>query len=130
MPTEHSGSLPIVVPFPQAVLCFKGIQVITSTDQLFNHVDENLPIWSSYGDRKATHSISFSKPFQSIPAVTLGLSGVDCATDTNFRFWLHARHITRFGFIIEFSTWYDTHIARAGVIWQAIGPTPENEALI
>ena len=114
-------NLPVPAVFPQTAITMGDVQVISSTDELFNHVDDNLPMWAEDGDRLVSLDILFTKPFKQAPAVTLGLSGIDGATDTNLRFWLHAKNVTAKGFTIEFSTWYDTHIARASVSWQAIG---------
>jgi hypothetical protein len=116
-------NLPVPAVFPQTAITMGDVQVISSTDELFNHVDDNLPMWAQDGDRLVSLDILFTRHFKRAPAVTLGLSGIDSATDQNLRFWLHAQNVTTKGFTIEFSTWYDTHIARAAVSWQAIGPS-------
>lgn len=97
------------------------MQIITAADELFNHVDENLPMWSQDGDRMVRLDISFSRAFANVPCVTLGLTGIDAAHDQNLRFWLKALDVKKEGFSIAFSTWSDTHIARATASWQAIG---------
>lgn len=103
-----------------------GIQILSSADELFNHVDENLPMWSQEGDRVVRVTISFARAFAEVPSVMLGLTGIDAAHDQNLRFRLEALKIKKEGFTIEFSTWSDTHIARASVSWQAIGkPKPD-----
>lgn len=107
--------------FTQSVVSLGGIQVIQASDELFNHVDDGLPMWSSDGDRSVRLDIVFRETFADVPLVSLGLTGVDSAHDQNLRFWLHAADITPRGFAIEFSTWGDTHIARAAVSWQAVG---------
>ncbi|MEG3663263.1 H-type lectin domain-containing protein [Celeribacter halophilus] len=122
MPDTKRKSMPTPVTFPQTVHTIGDVQIICSSDELFNHVDDNLPMWSGEGDRLVSANITFTKPFKEPPAVTLGVSGIDAERDHNLRFWIHARNVTEKGFTIEFSTWYDTHIARAGVSWQAFGP--------
>ena len=62
-----------------------------------------------------------ARAFANVPCVTLGLTGIDASHDQNLRFWLKALDVKKEGFTIEFSTWSDTHIARASVSWQAIG---------
>lgn len=41
---------PLVHAFPQKKLETNGLQIITASDELFNHVDENLPMWSGDGE--------------------------------------------------------------------------------
>jgi hypothetical protein len=98
-----------------------NLQIITCSGELFNHVDEGLPMWSSEGDRTVTTEIQFYSAFRYPPAITLGVTGLDSSHDQNLRFWLNAIDVTGTGFIIEFKTWGDTHIARASVSWQAVG---------
>lgn len=107
--------------FPQRKVDINGMQIITAADELFNHVDENLPMWSQDGDRVVRVDVTFIRGFGEVPCVTLGLTGIDASHDQNLRFWLKALDVKKEGFTIEFSTWSDTHIARASVSWQAIG---------
>ena len=97
------------------------LQIITCSGEMFNHVDEGLPMWSGDGDRAVVVDIRFSHPFEKTPAITLGVTGLDSSHDQNLRFYLNAKDATATGFKIEFSTWGDTHIARASVSWQAMG---------
>jgi len=98
-----------------------NLQIITCSGELFNHVDEGLPMWSGDGDRVVTANIRFSRAFKVPPAITLGLTGLDNSHDQNLRFLLHAIDIKATEFNIEFLTWGDTHIARAAASWQAMG---------
>lgn len=107
--------------FSQRKTVVNGLQIITASDELFNHVDDNLPMWSEDGDRVVRLDISFARAFSEVPCVTLGLTGIDAAHDQDLRFWLHALNVEREGFTVEFTTWDDTHIARASVSWQALG---------
>lgn len=97
------------------------VQILTATGEIFNHVDQGLPMWSGHGDRNVTVDIVFSAPFAAPPAVSLGLTGIDSAHDQNLRIRLITRNVTATGFTIECSTWHDTHIASAEISWQAIG---------
>jgi hypothetical protein len=113
---------PLVDAFPQKKLELNGLQIISSSDELFNHVDENLPMWSEDGDRMVCVDIVFARAFDDVPCITLGLTGIDADHDHNLRFWLNALNVKKERFTIEFTTWSDTHIARASVSWQAVGP--------
>lgn len=115
---DNSG---LPVSFPQQHKTVGALQIITAADVLFNHVDDDLPMWSGEGDRALEVKIVFETPFKTPPMISLGLSGMDCDNSQNFRFWLKATSVEETGFTIEFTTWGATHIARAGVSWQAIG---------
>lgn len=108
-------------PFPQIRTVIDNLQIVSSSDELFNHVDDGLPMWADDGDRAVTMDIVFDRAFKEPPNITLGLTGIDAAHDQNLRFWLHALNVKATGFTIEFTTWDDTHIARASVSWQATG---------
>lgn len=97
------------------------LQILSNSEEIFNHVDENLYMWSETGDRSLVKKIVFERPFTDVPAVSFGLSGIDSSCDQNLRFNLRIKGLTRTGFNIEFVTWGDTHIARASVSWHAIG---------
>jgi hypothetical protein len=108
-------------PFAQKVLKTGSVQVISAADELFNHVDSNLPMWAETGDRSVRLTVTFDKPFGETPALTLGVIGLDCDHSTNLRYGLSAEKVFREGFEVVFVTWGDTRIARASVSWQAIG---------
>lgn len=108
--------------FPQTRSIIGDLQVVSSSDELFNHVDAGLPMWVGEGDRTIEADIVFDRAFKQPPNVTLGLTGVDAAHDQNLRIALQTTNIKTSGFTIQFKTWGDTHIARASVSWQAIGP--------
>jgi hypothetical protein len=112
---------------PRAFLQIKTkidkLQVIASSDELFNHVDNRLSMWTGDGDRSVKREILFVQAFEEAPSITLGLTGIDAAHDQNLRFRLQAIDVKATGFTVEFTTWNDTHIARASVAWQAIGKT-------
>jgi len=118
---HHLSNFLVPVSFPQTRTVIGPIQIITATDGLFNHVDDELPMWSGDGDRSVVVDIMFNTLFKASPVITIGLIGMDCDNSQNFRFWLKATNVKSTGFTIEFTTWGTTHIARAGVSWQAIG---------
>lgn len=107
--------------FVQTQVQVGGLQIISASDELFNHVDAGLPMWAGDGDREVRLDVAFANAFAEPPGITLGLTGIDAAHDQNLRFWLDAVDVTAKGFTIMFKTWDDTHIARASVAWQALG---------
>ena len=120
MAQSDANTLPVSTHFPQKKIVVGALQIITATDEIFNHVDESLPMWTGEGDRSVTVDIVFVRSFNEAPAITLTLTGMDSDHTSNQRYWLKATRITTVGFILEFSTWDTTRIARAGVSWQAI----------
>jgi len=106
-----------------------GMQIITATGEVFNHVDRNEPMWSGDGDRSVRVQVQFAAPFHRPPHITIGLSGIDASRAQNLRFNIMAEEITRDGFVISFVTWDDTKIARASATWSAIGSAVPVSAL-
>ncbi len=106
---------------------FTGVQIITASGELFNHVDKNGPLWAGDGDRQVRLKVRFVARFQRLPHIMLGICGMDSSCAQNLRFSLVAGHISVEGFEIVFKTWGDTKIARASINWSAIGqavPSP------
>ncbi|MCP5073307.1 MAG: hypothetical protein GY947_08435 [Rhodobacteraceae bacterium] len=106
-----------------------GMQIITASGEVFNHVDRNDPMWSGEGDREVRVPVQFVAPFQKPPHITIGLSGIDASRAQNLRFNITAEEVTRDGFVIRFITWDDTKIARASATWSAIGSAVPASAL-
>lgn len=111
----------VLLPFKQTRLLIGDVQVISASDELFNHVDTGGPLWTEEGDREVRLAMVFAAPFTEVPSITLGATGIDAAHDQNLRFDVRAIEVTPKGFTVQFKTWGDTHIARASVSWQAIG---------
>jgi len=107
--------------FKQTVLHVGHVQVISASDELFNHVDDNLPMWAGDGDRSVRVQFKFTAPFEQPPALTMGVVGIDCDHSANLRYHVFAEAISTTGFEAVMVTWGDTHVARASVSWQAIG---------
>lgn len=107
--------------FPQTAIQANDLLIISSTDELFNHVDQGLPMWAGEGDREVLVDILFQTQFLKLPAILLNVVGIDSAHDQNLRYVVNPINITTKGFTIQFKTWDDTHIARASVSWQATG---------
>ena len=85
------------------------------------------PMWTGEGEREVRLHISFSKPFHEKPAVMVGLSLWDMASETNSRVDLSAESITKKGFNLVFKTWGDTRIARVRADWTAIGTLKDDD---
>ena len=106
-----------------------GMQIITAAGELFNHVDDNGPMWAADGDREVRLRVRFSASFQRPPHITLGISGLDSSNAQNLRFSLVPETVTPEGFEIVMKTWDDTKIARASVNWSAIGQAVPSSAI-
>lgn len=106
-----------------------GVQIISASGELFNHVDDNGPMWANDGDREVRFRVRFATAFHRPPHVTLGISGLDSSNAQNLRFSLFAEGITHEGYDIVLKTWSDTRIARASVNWSAIGQAVPSSAI-
>ena len=106
-----------------------GVQIVTAAGELFNHVDDNGPMWTGDGDREVRLKLRFTASFQRPPHITLGISGMDSSCRQNLRFSLAAETVMSESFVIVFKTWGDTKIARASVNWSAIGQAVPRAAI-
>ena len=88
---------------------------------LFSDYESGGDMWTSEGDRMRLHTVRFTEPFRTPPAVQCALSMWDIDSGTNARIEVSAENITETGFEVVFRTWADTHVARARVRWMAIG---------
>ena len=61
--------------FRQTSQVFDTMQVISASDELFNHVDDGLPMWVSDGDRSLRIPFEFTKSFDGPPTLILGVVG-------------------------------------------------------
>jgi len=88
---------------------------------LLSDVESGGPMWTGTGGRERRHSIRFSEPFRSLPAVHCALSMWDIDSAANARVEIDTENIAEAGFDVIFRTWGDTRIARARVRWMALG---------
>ena len=65
--------------------------------------------------------IRFDSPFESIPVVQLGLTGLDMDQRDSARVTLKAEQITPFGFTATISTWASSRVHAVEFNWLAIG---------
>lgn len=126
MPVSSKKKTATAVPMPQSHIIIGDVQVIAAMGELFNHVDQGLPMWSGNGSRSLEVKVIFARAFAERPIVTLSFCGLDAAHDQNLRCQLFAEHVSSTDFTIRFFTWSDTHIARASVTWFAIGRRRSN----
>lgn len=95
---------------------------------VFDHVDNDGPMWSGEGRRWARAVIKFQQPFVAPPAIQLSIALIDADSSRNLRLDLHAEDVTPTGFLAVAHTWLDTRIGRLQVNWTAIGArTPADE---
>jgi hypothetical protein len=112
---------PVPDNFEQSAVQIGPCQIVSGSGELFNHVDDGLPMWAGDGDREVELFVPFRRVFAGPPAVTLGINGIDSDHSANLRFVVTPDRVQANGFVIRFKTWGDTHIARACVSWQAVG---------
>ena len=73
------------------------------------------------GERKFTKKVQFSEKFDKEPSVALSILGIDTrTTDRNLRYRIEAKYVSREGFVIEVTTWYDSEIIAIQGNWIAI----------
>jgi hypothetical protein len=108
--------------FTQSTLKANGLLFISARGELFNHCDNDGPMWSGRDDRVFRLEVVFDAAFDAPPLVTIGLSGVDVAHEQNARLVIEAEAISEKGFEVVLRTWSDTRIGRASVNWMAVGP--------
>ena len=70
------------------------------------------------GDRATTTAVKFTKPFNYVPNVSIGVNGLDAA-GTSIRVNVQAENVTKEGFTAKFSTWADTKIYFVEANWFA-----------
>ena len=90
-------------------------------DVLFSDYQDGGEMWTISGPRERRHSLTFKEPFKSAPVVHCSLSMWDMDSSKNARADVAAENVTVTGFDVVFRTWGDTKVARARVLWMAIG---------
>ena len=103
------------------------IGIDQGSKMLFADFANGGPMWTGSGERETRIQITFTTPFHQQPAVMVGMSLWDIASDTNSRMDLSAEAITKKGFQLVFKTWGDTRIARVRAEWTAIGALKDDD---
>ncbi len=80
---------------------------------------EGYTLDQNVGDRSMTMDVTFVKPFDKKPSITLSVIMIDAETKTNIRYNVEASSISRDGFTIKISTWSDTKILGIAGNWMA-----------
>jgi len=89
--------------------------------QVFDHIENEGPMWGGTGKRWARTVVKFDDPFSAPPKVQLSIAMIDADSGRNLRFELNAEDVTEVGFTAVAHTWSDTRIGRLQVNWTAIG---------
>lgn len=108
----------LLLVFGLTTLSFAQAQVESggwnvSTSNTGYTLDENS------GERSMTVDVVFDVPFDEKPDIVLGVTHVDATTQTNIRYNVIPRAISRDGFTIKISTWSDSKIYGIGGYWMA-----------
>lgn len=88
---------------------------------LFSDFETDGVMWTGEGERCTRARIDFSESYRRPPAVQLAPSMWDISNMAFARVDLRAEDVTEEGFVIAFTTWGDTKIARMRVSWTAMG---------
>ncbi len=80
---------------------------------------EGYTLDQNVGDRSMTIDVSFLKPFDKKPNISLSVIMIDAETKSNIRYNVEASSISRDGFTIKISTWSDTKILGIAGNWIA-----------
>jgi hypothetical protein len=79
------------------------------------------------GERVFTVEVPFLKPFENKPDVVVGVSAIDADPNTNLRFSVKTKSISRDGFTVEVKTWGDSKIFSISGFWVAHAETSMGE---
>ena len=64
--------------------------------------------------------VLFEKPFDTVPTVSITITGIDASKDFNLRYRVKVERITTAGMLIKISTWEDTKLYLIEGQWRAI----------
>ncbi len=97
------------------------LAIDSGVSKVFDHIENEGPMWSGIGKRWARSVIRFESAFAQPPAIQLSIAMIDADSSRNLRLELHSEDITTTGFTAVAHTWNDTRIGRLQVNWTAIG---------
>ncbi|GHD99947.1 ATP synthase [Defluviimonas sp. 20V17] len=95
---------------------------------LFSDFEDGGQMWTGSGPRAVRIQARFSESFRTPPVVQASISMWDMDRATNMRADLSAEEITAEGFVLVFSTWGDSRVARIRADWTAIGELEDPDA--
>ncbi|WP_331435174.1 H-type lectin domain-containing protein [Paracoccus halophilus] len=104
-----------------------AVGVSTGETEIFSAFESDGPMWSGTGTRSESRHVRFPHPFLEPPCVQVALSMWDIDCNANQRADIQAIEIAEDGFVLRFSTWGDTRVARVRARWMAIGPVRYEE---
>jgi hypothetical protein len=86
------------------------------------HFDGSTPEYTlnkNEGNRIVDIEVRFNKAFESTPKIFLSITKIDTKNDSQMRYAIGARSITKEGFTIRATAWADTQISAIGGNWIA-----------
>ena len=107
-----------------------SVQVETGQLALFDHIEEDGPMWAGDGPRSVSSAVAFGSNFDAAPGVHVSIGSIDAASEQNLRLRIGASDVTPEGFTVAAHTWGDTRIGRLTVSWLAVGTAaPRDEGV-
>jgi hypothetical protein len=95
-----------------------GTEVLGTATEGWNL--DQLPVHGG-PDRSARVLVTFAQPFNGVPLVHLGITGLDVCNKDAARVTVATANVTAQGFEIVVTTWLDSRLWRTQVSWLAIG---------
>jgi hypothetical protein len=89
-----------------------------------------MPFHNGTGERFYRKRITFKRPFQQTPEVTVSIAGIDIAAGKNARLRVHAEKADAQGFELVIETWWDTQMWRVKAAWVAHVETPSKPDVV
>ena len=105
-----------------------AVAIENGTVQIFDHIENEGPMWHGSGKRWSRAVVRFADPFTHAPTVQLSLAMIDADSGRNLRLELHAEDVRPDGFTAVAHTWSDSRIGRLQLNWTAIGNRVEGAA--
>ena len=101
------------------VLCI-GIKAQTqSCDFFFDKSTPGYTLDRNNGMRFVEKEINFPKPFDTKPQIYVTVSVLDAVSNSQIRYSVEPKGVSRDGFVVKISTWGDTQINGIGGMWFA-----------
>jgi hypothetical protein len=127
LPSVKGASVPITVKGASAPITVASsipptLSIQTGTKYNGYLENSNWSLKNGTGTRTFRTWVPFYSPFQAPPAVSVSLYGQDVEGVKNNRLVLAAENVTKTGFTLVYTTWYDTVVNSVWASWIAIGP--------
>jgi hypothetical protein len=92
---------------------------VTPSDTAESHLSQPPPKVAQANFRFFNKHVNFDKPFDFIPVVRTGISGLDCANQANLRVATYALQVNEKGFDLKVQTWSDSIVHSVELNWVA-----------